>query len=117
MCQDVVWEAIRRDELGPYSAVGQWWYGEDAIDIAGLAPDADRILLAECTWTTEPVGRSLVSQLRDTAERVRWGPDSRDEEFALFSKSGFVDGLVDELADNWSMFDLPAIDAHLSPTP
>jgi len=114
VCREVVWEAIRRDELGPYSAVGRWWYGEDEIDIVGLAPDADRILLAECKWTTEPVGHSLASQLHDKAERARWGPETRDEEFALFSKSGFVDGLGNELADNWSLYDLPAIDAHLA---
>ena len=105
VCQEAVWEAIRRGELGPYSEVGRWWYGEDEIDIVGLAPDADRVLLAECKWTTEPVGRSLASRLRNKAEHVRWGSDSRDEAFALFSKSGFVDGLADELNDDWSLYD------------
>ena len=114
VCQDVVWEAMRRDELGRYSEVGRWWYGEDEIDIVGLAPDEDRILLAECKWTTDPVGHSLASQLHNKAEHVRWGPATRDEEFALFSKSGFVDGLDDELDDRWSLFDLTAIDDCLS---
>ncbi|QLH76962.1 ATP-binding protein [Halosimplex rubrum] len=114
VCQEVVWEAIRQRALGPYSEVGRWWYGEDEIDIVGLAPDDNRILLAECKWTTDPVGHSLVSQLREKAERVRWGPDTRDEEFALFSKSGFVDGLADGLGDRWSLFDLTAIDGCLS---
>jgi AAA+ ATPase superfamily predicted ATPase len=114
VCQEVVWEAIRHGELGPYSEVGRWWYGEDEIDIVGLAPDDDRMLLAECKWTSTPVGHALASQLREKAERVRWGPDTRDEEFALFSKSGFVDGLEDELDDSWSLFDLTAIDDCLS---
>lgn len=48
ICKEAVWEAIRRNELGPYSEVGRWWYGDDEIDTVGLAPDADRILLAEC---------------------------------------------------------------------
>ena len=113
VCQEAVWEAIRRGELGPYSEVGRWWYGEDEIDIVGLAPDADRVLLAECKWTTEPVGRSLASRLRDKAEHVRWSSDSRDEAFALFSKSGFVDGLADELNDDWSQYDLSDIAALL----
>ena len=104
ICQEAVWEAIRRDELGPYSEVGRWWYGEDEIDIVGLAPDTDRVLLAECKWTTEPVGHALVSQLRAKAERVRWGPEDRKEEFALFSKSRFVDGLAEELSDDWALF-------------
>jgi len=113
ICQEVVWEAIRRGKLDSYSEVGRWWYGEDEIDIVGLAPDTDRILLAECKWTNEPVSQSLVSQLHEKAERVRWGPDTRDEEFALFSKSGFVDGLAEDVGDNWSLFDLSELEADL----
>ncbi|ELZ05248.1 ATP-binding protein [Natrialba asiatica] len=117
VCREAVWAAIRRDEheLGPYSEVGRWWYGEDEIDIVGLAPDDDRVLLAECKWTTEPVGYSLATTLQDNAEQVRWGPNARDEEFALFSKSGFVDGLAEELDDNWSLFSLAEMDTLLSP--
>jgi AAA+ ATPase superfamily predicted ATPase len=113
VCQEAVWAAIRGDQLELYSDVGRWWYGEDEIDIVGLAPDADRILFAECKWTSEPVGPALVSQLREKAERVRWGPDTRDEEFALFSKSGFVDGLAEDVGDNWSLFDLTELEAVL----
>jgi hypothetical protein len=100
VCQEAVWEAIRRGQLKSYSEVGRWWYGEDEIDIVGLAPDANRILLAECKRTNEPVGQSLVSQLHEKAERVRWGPDTRDEGFAMFSKSGFVDVLTEDVGDN-----------------
>ncbi|WP_257301067.1 ATP-binding protein [Haloarchaeobius sp. FL176] len=114
VCHEAVWEAIRRGELDSYASIGRWWYGEDEIDIVGLAPDADRVLLAECKWTTEPVGHGLVESLSNKAERVRWGPDDRDEQFALFSKSGFVDGLRDELDDNWSLFDLADIEELLS---
>ena len=113
VCREVVWEAIRRGELDSYSEVGRWWYGGDEIDIVGLAPDADRILFAECRWTSEPVGPALVSQLREKAERVRWGPDTRDEEFALFSKSGFVDELDTDLGEDWSLFGLSEMRALL----
>jgi len=114
VCREVVWTSIRRDDLGPYSEVGRWWYGEDEIDIVGLAPGEDRILLGECKWTTESVGHGLASQLREKADRVRWGPDSREEEFALFSKSGFVDGLADDLGDEWHLFDLGRVGDLLS---
>jgi len=106
VCQEAVWEAIRRDELGPYSEVGRWWYGEAEIDIVGLASDTEQILFAECKWTTDPVGHDLVSHLRDKADRVRWGPDTRAEAFALFSRNGFVDGLADDIDDNWSLYSL-----------
>lgn len=114
VCREAVWEAIRHGDLGPYSEVGRWWYGEDEIDIVGLAPGDDRVLLAECKWTSEPVGHSLVTSLREKAERVRWGPDTREEEFALFSRSGFVDGLAADLGDDWTLFNLPDLDEVLS---
>jgi len=113
ICQEAVWEAIRRGDIGPYSEVGQWWYGEDEIDIVGLAPDDDRVLLGECKWTSEPVSHALVSQLREKAEQVRWGSSTRDVEFALFSKNGFVEGLANDVDANWSLFGLSELEALL----
>lgn len=115
ICLDAVWAAIRRGEFEPYSEVGRWWYGEDEIDIVGLAPDDDRLLLAECKWTEQPVGYGLVEELRAKADRVRWGPDSREERFALFSKRGFVAGLEDEVGEDWTLFSLEDVDQLLSP--
>ncbi|WP_440767214.1 ATP-binding protein [Natronorubrum sp. DTA7] len=114
VCQEGIWEAIRRGDIDPYSEVGRWWYGEEEVDIVGLAPDDDRILLAECKWTAEPVGRSLVERLRAKAESVRWGSGTRDEQFALFSKSGFVDGLDEEVGENWSLVTLENLEALLA---
>src|SRR6056297_2559658 len=116
VCQEAVWEGIRRGTFDPYSEVGRWWYGEEEIDIVGLAPNDDRVLLAECKWTTGPVGEDLVESLRAKAEHVRWGPSDRDERFALFSKSGFVDGLEAQLDDSWSLFTVSDIDDLLTPS-
>jgi AAA+ ATPase superfamily predicted ATPase len=115
ICLDTVWAAIRDGEFEPYSEVGRWWYGEDEIDIVGLSPNDDRLLLAECKWTDEPVGHGLVEDLGAEADRVRWGPDSRKEWFALFSKRGFVDGLEDQVSEDWTLFSLTDIDRLLSP--
>ncbi len=116
VCQEAVWEGIRRGTFDPYSEVGRWWYGEEEIDIVGLAPNDDRVLLAECKWTTDPVGEDLVESLRAKAEHVRWGPADRDERFAMFSKSGFVDGLEAQLDDSWSLFSVTDIDDLLTPS-
>nr|WP_280140978.1 DUF234 domain-containing protein [Haloferax larsenii] len=59
-------EGIRRGTFEPYSSVGRLWYGEDEIDIVGLEPNDDRILLAECKWTSEPVGEALGQLSRPT---------------------------------------------------
>ena len=114
VCQEVIWEGIRNGTFESYSEVGRWWYGGDEIDIVGLAPTDDRILFAECKWTSEPVGEALVDSLREKAPKVRWGPEDRTEEFMLFSKSGFVDGLEERLGDNWSLLSLTDIDDCLS---
>ncbi|EMA43473.1 ATPase [Halococcus morrhuae DSM 1307] len=115
VAQEAIWAAIRRDELAPYAELGRWWYGEHEIDLVGLAPDDDRILLAECEWTAEPVGHALVDALRDDAEHVRWGSSTRDERFALVSKSGFVDGLEEDLGDHWSLFGASKLESLLAP--
>ncbi|MFC6873012.1 ATP-binding protein [Halobellus marinus] len=116
VCQEAVWEGIRRGAFEPYSEVGRWWYGEEEIDIVGLAPNDDRVLLAECKWTTDPAGEDLVESLRAKAENVRWGPSDRDEQFALFSKNGFVAGLEAQLDDSWSLFTVADIDDLLTPS-
>jgi AAA+ ATPase superfamily predicted ATPase len=116
VCQEAVWEGIRRGAFEPYSEVGRWWYGEEEIDIVGLAPSDDRVLLAECKWTTDPVGEDLVESLRAKAKHVRWGPPDRDEQFALFSKNGFVDGLEAQLDDSWSLFTVADIEDLLTPS-
>lgn len=114
ICREAVWEAVRRGDIDPYAKVGQWWYGEDEIDIVALAPDDERVFLAECKWTSKPVGHALVDDLLEKAENVRWGSDARTERFALFSKSGFVDGLAESLDERWRLFGLPELDDLLS---
>jgi len=114
VCQEVIWEGIRNGTFESYSEVGRWWYGEEEIDIVGLAPSDDRILFAECKWTAEPIGEALVDSLQAKAAKVRWGSEDRTEEFVLFSKSGFVDSLEERLEDNWSLLTLSDIDSILS---
>lgn len=58
------------------------------------------MLFAEYKWTADPVGTALVENLRAKAENVRWGLDDREERFALFSKTGFVDRLENQLDDH-----------------
>ena len=115
VCREAVWESIRQEVLGPYSEVGPWWYGEHEIDIVALAPSDDRLLFAECKWTNEPVGHELADTLAAKTEHVRWGPNSRDERFALFSRSGFVDGLKRDLDDRWTLFELSDLETLFSP--
>lgn len=77
ICWEVIWEAVRRSDLEPYSEIGEWWYGEHEIDIIGLAPNDDRLLLAEYKWTTDPVEYGLAEALRTKTEHVQWKSKER----------------------------------------
>lgn len=114
VCREAVWDAIRRGAIEPYASVGRWWYGEDELDIVALSPGDDRILFGECKWTAEPVDGSLVTDLREKSERVRWGPETRSESYAVFSKSGFVDGLGEELDERWHLYSLSDLETLLT---
>lgn len=50
------------------------------------------------------------------ASEVRWRTGSRTEEYALFSKSGFEDGLKQRLDERWRLFDLEWFDAVFPPS-
>ncbi|ELY33777.1 ATPase [Natrialba magadii ATCC 43099] len=83
------------------SRVGRWWYKEAEIDIVGLDPQTETLLLGECKWTTTPVGPSLLAALEALEEDVRWKGADRTVVYALFSHSGFSAELR-QLADDRS---------------
>lgn len=75
------------------SRVGRWWYNEAEIDVVGINPQADTLLLGECKWTTDPVGTHLIDELEALEPEVRWNTGARTVEYALFSRSGFTDAV------------------------
>ena len=114
---EAVRTASRTGNLDPtYSKIGRWWYKGEEIDIVGLNPREDTILLGECKWQTSAVGYGLAKRLEEKAEQVRWRTGSRTEEYALFSKSGFEEGLEERLGSEWQLFDLRWFDAIFPPS-
>ena len=114
---EAVRTASRTGELDPtYSKIGRWWYKGEEIDVVGLNPREDTILFGECKWQTSAVGYGLAKRLEEKAEQVRWRTGSRTEEYALFSKSGFEEGLEDRLGSEWQLFDLRWFDAVFPPS-
>ncbi len=84
----------------PFQRIGRWWYGEHEIDVVGLT-SSDQIVLGECKFSNAPVSTRDLHRLEQKAEHVRWSPERggpREESFALFSRGGFEDALVDEAA-------------------
>lgn len=70
--------------------VGGWWYREHEIDVVGLTNDGT-VIAGECKFQETPVGYDAFSKLQDHLDELRWTPQSgeRQEEYALFSRSGF----------------------------
>lgn len=114
ICLEATWKLNRKQELeATYSKIGRWWYQEKELDIVGLNEKEGKALFGECKWTKEPVGYSEVKQLKKTAEQVRWKQGDRDESYIFFAKNGF-EPQVQELGDNFKLFDLNGLEDLLA---
>lgn len=93
----------KREKL-PFQAskIGRWWYGEEEIGIVALGEE--ELLLAECKWTENPVGIKTFHKLRGKSEKI--GAPGK-KHYAIFSKSGFTDEIMDE---NILSYDLEKIE-------
>ena len=91
--------------------VGRWWYDTQEIDIVGVDPQTTTLLVGECKWTTDSVGRELLTELESTAGNVRWQGSDRTVEYALFAREGFNSELRQhaEDRDNLYLYDLAAL--------
>ncbi len=73
---------------------------EDEIDIVTINERENKILLAECRWSKNKVGFSLLNDLKEKAKEVRWKNGERNEDLLLFSRSGFTKKLKEEVSDS-----------------
>ena len=93
-------QAVRTASFpAPCDRVGRWWYDGAEIDVVGLDPGTETLLLGECKWTTTAVGTDLLDKLERLAADVRWRTGSRTVEYALFSRSGFTEDLDAQTTD------------------
>ncbi|MFP4608693.1 MAG: DUF234 domain-containing protein, partial [Candidatus Aenigmatarchaeota archaeon] len=85
-----VFEQVCREYLSKeWNEVGRWWGKGEEIDVVGLDKDKKRMILGECKWSKNKVGIDLFYDLKRKSEKVRWNNEDREEEYILFSKSGF----------------------------
>ncbi|SFR90211.1 hypothetical protein SAMN05216559_0766 [Halomicrobium zhouii] len=98
--EDVCRQAVRTPAFPVRcSRVGRWWYNEMEVDVAGVNERDETLLLGECKWTADAVGRGLLADLEATEPNVRWHGSERSVSYALFSKSGFTPDLRDVAAE------------------
>ena len=103
--------------------IGRWW-GTDAsrksgenqeeIDAVALNASTKDILFAECKWSSKLISEDVYLDLKRKSKLVQWHNEKRSERFALFSKSGFTEGMK-KLAEEEKvmLFDLEDIEKAL----
>ena len=78
-----------------FETYGRWWDKNEEIDLVALNTPTNEILFGEVKWSNKPVGTNIYEDLKAKAKKVEWGKHNRKEFFALFSKSGFTQGIKD----------------------
>ena len=70
---------------------GSFWSPEAEVDVVGLGGEG--LLVGECKWNREPVGVSVLADLKRKAEAICARVGRRETLLVLFSRSGFTDAL------------------------
>jgi hypothetical protein len=68
-------------------------------------------MLTECKWTSKPIGSDILANLERKSSLIRPELDNRRVCFALCSRSGFTDELIQDSQERREvlLFDLPLI--------
>ncbi|MFH1076883.1 MAG: ATP-binding protein [Pseudomonadota bacterium] len=82
-----------------FNQVGRWWTKDAEIDIVGLNEDDNSILFGEVKWSVNKVGIDILADLKRKAALLDWGKKGRKECFALFSRGGFTEKLMQTAAN------------------
>lgn len=92
LCREWTLARARAGEL-PFAPerVGSHWARDAQVDVVAVAWQEKAILLGECKWGTEAVGRSVVRKLQEKASRVV-PDDGWAVHYAFFARAGFSAG-------------------------
>lgn len=74
-------------------AIGRWWNNKEEIDLV-VMNDLEAMLV-ECKWSKQPVGTNILSALEKKAEIAKKDLGDRKIQFALCSRSGFTDQMME----------------------
>lgn len=92
VCRELVWDF--QDKLFKFERVGKWWEKEKEIDLAALNNSTGEILFGECKWSSKQVGVNIFEDLIKKANSIQWRRGNRQEQYILFSKSGFTKDMI-----------------------
>ena len=102
--EDVCREELRRYMLskGIHAEYGKYW-GKGEIDLIALDMKDGKAYVAECKFTSKPVGLTVLNSLRNRTSNVK---ELNDYEivYCLFSVSGYNDDVVGGCGDDVLLF-------------
>jgi len=103
--EDVCREELRRYLLsqGICAEYGKYW-GKGEIDLIALDRKNGRAYVAECKFTSKPMGLTVLNSLKSKVSMVK-ELDDFDITYCLFSVSGYNDDMAGKCGDDVLLFD------------
>lgn len=91
--QHVAW--LARQGRIPFlpERIGAWWERESEIDVLAISRTEKQALVGECKWSVNPVGISILDELKQKAQALLREGEITQLHYALFSRSGFTPAL------------------------
>ena len=103
VCREDIWNLL--SDCISFNRVGRWWGAKDVeIDIVAYDLCGKDIVFGECKYSTQKKGLKTLKELQEKANAVNWNKDSRTEYFAIYSKSGFTNDLVEYAKQHANIF-------------
>lgn len=98
ICKQYLWKLLLSGKSPvEFSSLGRWWGNDPAhkcqaeIDVMG-EQDRNTAIFAECKWTNDKVGLSVLETLKERSNIFSY----KKKHFFLFSKSGFTEGCTEK---------------------
>ena len=98
ICAQALWQKGLAGELHFVpERIGRWWSANEEIDL--IAMNADKAMLVECKWSSQPVGTNILADLEHKAKLVQPELGDRQINYALCARSGFTPQLRESITN------------------
>ena len=101
ICKQYLWRMnIAKQTPILFTDAGRWWGNDkkkkEVCEIDIIAANKDDAIFAECKWTNDRVGASVIDTLIERSELFNY----REKHYYLFAKTGFTDGAKARMDSN-----------------
>jgi AAA+ ATPase superfamily predicted ATPase len=97
ICRDWVAAQTRRGQMPfLFQHLGSHWATDSQVDVVAINWQEKAILLGECKWGLDTVGRSVIRELIEKTPKVVPGEDWQVH-YAFFARAGFTDAAIAEV--------------------